>query len=291
MTTTTFLYELHDQARERGLAGYRRMSRGELEAVLAGEPAAAPADGRTIVEESVDGPLAVLTLHGATRDNTLTLETLEELAAAAERLARDPGVRLVAITGAGDRIFSAGADLASLDGLDGATVARRGSAACERIARVPVPTIALLNGHAVGGAIDLALACDWRVASGDAKLRFIHNELGYSPPWGAARRIAAMVPAGRALRLFGLCQTLTADEARDAGVVDEVVSRARLVAHARTLAARVAHGQRHAVAVTKRLLRERPSPAQHEQAFAKLWDANAKLTSSSEEESGGADRG
>jgi enoyl-CoA hydratase len=253
---------------------------GEVEpapAPAADEPPA-PAAGspRTAVDVDIDGPLATLTLRGATRENTLALATLEELAAAAEAAARRPGVRLVAITGAGDRIFSAGADLGSLAGVSGAEITRRGTAACNRIAALDVPTLALLNGHAVGGAVDLALACDWRMAAAGAKLRFIHNELGYSPPWGAARRLPEIVPRGVALRLFATCQTLTARQAKAIGVVDDVVEGSALAGHARALAARVEHAGAGAVAATKRLL-STGTPAAHEADFARSWDG-AKLS-------------
>ena len=208
MSDGVLLYQLHDQARERGLDGYRRMSRAELEVALGmAEP-----PGPTVVETEVRDGLAVLTLRGGTGDNPLSLEVLEQLADEAERAAADEAVRVVAITGAGDRIFSAGADLAAVSGLAGDEVTNRGTAACERIAQLPVPTVALLNGHAVGGAIDLALACDWRIASQGTKLRFIHNELGYCPPWGGAQRLARLVPPGTALRLFATCELMSADE-------------------------------------------------------------------------------
>ncbi|MGZ4431653.1 MAG: enoyl-CoA hydratase/isomerase family protein [Gaiellales bacterium] len=263
------LYELHDRAREREIDGYRRMSRDELLEVLEAVPEE-PA-GPTVVEAELRGPLGLLTLRGA--DNALTLEALERLADEAERLALDPAVRLVAITGAGDRVFSAGADLEAIRGLDGAEVTVRGTLACERIAALSVPTLALINGHVVGGAIDLVLACDWRIAVRGAKLRFIHNELGYSPPWGAAHRLAALVPAGVALRLFATCDLLGVDEARTLGLVDELVVRDRLRASGEALAARVQRSRPDAVAATKHLLRARPALVEHERAFAALWDA------------------
>ena len=96
---------------------------------------------------------------------------------------------MVAITGSGPRIFSSGADLHAMRGIGrrGGDEPRHGRLRADRAAGVP--TLALLNGHAVGGAIDLALACDWRIAAQGAKLRFIHNELGYCPPWGGAQRL------------------------------------------------------------------------------------------------------
>ena len=271
MTVEPQLYELHDLARERGIEGYRRLSKAELlEAV--GE---LPAPAATTVEvEVVKDGLAVLTLRGHGGENALALETLEQLADEVERLSGDQAVRMIAITGAGTRIFCAGADLPRVRDLPGAEVTERGSRACDRIAAVPVPTVAVLNGHAVGGGIDLALACDWRIAAQGAKLRFIHNELGYCPPWGGAQRLSRLLGAGAALRLFATCDLLSADEARTIGLVDAVLPREKLRGRAESLAGRVARSSRAAVAATKPLLG--PSEATgHETAFAALWDANA----------------
>jgi enoyl-CoA hydratase len=280
------LYELYDLARERGIDRYRLMSKAELSAALGvkanGEPdgrsqAPAGAAGPTAVEVSCRNGYGLLTIRGL--DNALSLEALARLAEAGEELADDPAVRMVAIIGAGSRIFSAGADLASIAGLPGSQVTAAGTDACRRIADLPVPTAALLNGHAVGGAIDLALACDWRIAVQGAKLRFIHNELGYSPPWGGAARLAALVGRAVALRLFATCEVLAAEEARSLGVVDEVVGPGRLVAKVESLAARVARSDRSALAVTKGLLAHEHDLAAHEMAFAALWDARARLPS------------
>ena len=218
MNAEPLLYELHDRARDAGLEGYRRMSKAALLEALDGvEP------GPTVVESSGRGGLGLVTFRGG-RENALALETLEGLADAAEALAADPEVRVVGIVGGGSRIFSAGADLKALQGLPGAEVGGRGAAALERIEALAVPTVALLNGHVVGGGIDLCLACDWRVAVEGAKLRFIHNELGYTPPWGAALRLGALIGRGAALRLFATCELVSSQEARSIGIVDEVVA-------------------------------------------------------------------
>jgi enoyl-CoA hydratase/carnithine racemase len=261
------LHELHDRARERGIEGYRRMTKTELQKTLgAGDV------GPTTVESAVRAGLGVLTLRGG-GDNALSLETLEQLADAAEALAADAAVRLVAVTGAGGRIFSSGADLAALRELSGDEVAGRGGASLARVAALEVPTVALLNGHAVGGGIDLALACDWRVAVEGAKLRFIHNELGFTPPWGAAARLVALVPPQVALRLFATCELVSAQEARVMGVVDDVVAPHKLMSRAESLAVRVGRSDRHALAETKRLLRPGVAYEEHARAFAALWDA------------------
>ena len=269
------LYELHDMARERGVEGYRRLSKTELlELVGAGE-----AGGPTTVERSVRRGLGLLTLRGGTPENTLALETLEDLAAAVEELAADESVRLVAITGAGGRIFSAGADLTAVAGLPGAEVTGRGSAALDRIAGVDVPTVAVLNGHAVGGGIDLALACDWRIGAEGARLRFIHNELGYSPPWGAAERLGRLVPAPVALRLFATCALVSMQEARDLGLVDDLAAPHRVLGRVDALLTRIERADRVAVMATKRLLRPDTPREAHSAAFAALWDARADQSS------------
>ena len=270
------LYELHDMARERGIEGYRRMSKTELlEVVSDGQHVGGP----TTVERSVRRGLGLLTLRGGTPENTLALETLEDLAAAVEELAADESVRLVAITGAGGRIFSAGADLAAVAGLPGAEVTGRGSAALDRIAGVDVPTVAVLNGHAVGGGIDLALACDWRIGAEGARLRFIHNELGYSPPWGAAERLGRLVPAPVALRLFATCALVSMQEARDLGLVDDLAAPHRVLGRVDALLTRIERADRVAVMATKRLLRPDTPREAHSAAFAALWDARADQSS------------
>jgi enoyl-CoA hydratase len=269
------LYQLHDRARDAGLNGYRRMTKAALVEALDGVEA-----GPTTVESSVRAGLGLITLRGGGQ-NALALETLEGLAAAAEKVAADVAVRLLAITGAGARIFSSGADLKALQGVTGADIAARGAAALDRITVLGVPTVALLNGHVVGGGIDLALACDWRIAVEGAKLRFIHNELGFSPPWGAAARLAVLVPPGVALRLFATCELVSSQEARALGIVDEVVAPHKLLSRAESLAVRIGRADRHALAETKRLLQPGVEPGEHSRTFATLWDARPAVDGSS----------
>jgi enoyl-CoA hydratase len=252
VTAEPQLFELHELARERGIDGYRLLSKAELlEAV--GD---LPPPGPTVVETAAvrDG-LAVLMLRGQGGENALALETLEQLADEVERLAADEAVRMIAITGSGSRIFCSGADLDRVRELPGKEVTERGSRACDRIAAAGVPTLALMNGHAVGGGIDLALACDWR---------------------GGAQRLSRLLGAGVALRLFATCDLLSADEARTTGLVDAVLPREKLLGRAESMAGKVARAGREAVSATKALLGETAATG-HEPAFAALWDANATM--------------
>jgi enoyl-CoA hydratase len=274
-TAEPLLHELHDAARARGIEGYRRMPKQRLLELLGHDVPGAPAEepaGPTAVEVSRRGPLGLLTLRGA--GNALALDTLESLAGEAERLAEDGSVWLVAITGAG-KLFSAGADLESMRGLSGDEVAGRGGDACARIGSLPLPTVALLNGHAVGGGVDLALACDWRIAGQAARLRFIHNQLGYTPPWGAARRLPELVGRPAALRLFALHEVVSAAEARGLGLVDEVAPEPRLLARAESMAARMSRGGREAVVETTRLMRGGSPAGDDRRVFALLWDGRS----------------
>jgi enoyl-CoA hydratase len=269
------LYQLHDRARDAGLDDYRHMTKAALVEALDGVAA-----GPTTVESAVRAGLGLITLRGG-GENPLALETLEGLADAAEALAADMSVRLLALTGAGTRIFSSGADLNALAGVTGTEIAGRGAAALDRISALEVPTVALLNGHVVGGGIDLALACDWRIAVEGAKLRFIHNELGFSPPWGAAGRLAALVSPGVALRIFATCELVSSQEARTLGIVDEVVAPHKLLSRAESLAVRIGRSDRHALAATKRLLQPGVEPGEHSRTFATLWDARLAAHGSS----------
>ena len=134
----------------------------------------------------------------------------------------------------------------------------------------------MLNGHAVGGGIDLALACDWRIGAEGARLRFIHNELGYSPPWGAAERLARLVPPPAALRLFATCALVSMQEARGPWASSTTSApRTGCSGSAEALLTRIERADRVAVMATKRLLRPDTPREAHPAAFAALWDARA----------------
>ena len=191
----TTLSELHAAARDRGPRRTTAASvRAELEAALG----AAPAPRRRAVAPPVrlerDGPLALIIARrsGHPQRDRLGRDGLPWRRSWASSR-RDPDVRLVAVTGAG-RTFSSGAAIREFDPLDdgGDAAHRPRHASCSTASRtLPVPTVALVNGHAVGGGAEVALACDWRIIAPDAELRFVHASIGLVPGFGGLGRLRA----------------------------------------------------------------------------------------------------
>jgi enoyl-CoA hydratase len=150
----------------------------------------------------------------------------------------------VIVTGAGEKAFIAGADigeLAKLGPVDGREHARKGQAVVDRLERMPVPTIAAINGFAYGGGLELALACALRVASENAKMGLPETSLGILPGYGGTQRLARAVGAARALELILTSEKgVTAAEAHRIGLVNRVVPSGQALAGAREIAAKIA---------------------------------------------------
>ncbi|OPX12868.1 enoyl-CoA hydratase/isomerase family protein [Mycobacterium sp. AT1] len=184
-----------------------------------------------MVDLDVDDGLAVVTIDRPHARNAISLETMDQLDNVLDQ-ALDPaaGVRALVIRGAGDKAFVSGGDLKELSALrteaDAAAMARRMRGVCDRIATFPGPVLAALNGHALGGGAEVAVAADIRLAADDVKIGFNQVSLAIMPAWGGAERLAALVGKGRALLLAGTGRILDADEAHRVGLVDVVVSRA-----------------------------------------------------------------
>jgi enoyl-CoA hydratase/carnithine racemase len=140
------------------------------------------------------------------------------------------GALALVVTGAGDRAFVSGGDLKELSALrteeQAATMAWRMRSICDRLASFPAPVIAALNGHALGGGAEVAVAADIRVAADDIKIAFNQVTLAIMPAWGGAERLAALVGRGRALLLAGSGTVLGAAEAERLGLIDRVLPRA-----------------------------------------------------------------
>jgi enoyl-CoA hydratase len=186
-----------------------------------------------------DGAVATLTIHRPEKLNALDATTIAELDGAFRDLRSDDAVHVVIVTGAGDKAFVAGADIGELvrqTPLSGKETARRGQTLMRAIELFPKPVIAAVNGFALGGGCELALACHLRLAADTAVFGLPEVGLGIIPGYGGTQRLARLVGRGKAIELVLTGQRIGAEEAHRIGLVNRVVPLASLPAEARALA-------------------------------------------------------
>lgn len=189
------------------------------------------------------GGVVTLTLDRPKALNALDVPTLESLAAAFRDLAADAGVRAVVLTGAGEKAFCAGADIGAMAAMspgDGHAFARLGHGVAAAIEALPAPVVAAVNGVALGGGLELTLACDLVVASERARLGQPEIALGVIPGFGGTQRLVRRVGLGRARELIYLGTIIPAADALRFGLVDRVVPPAEVAPAAAALAAELA---------------------------------------------------
>ena len=186
-----------------------------------------------------DGPLLALTLNRPKALNALNRQLRGDLQIAIDQAAADPSVRAVIITGAGDRAFAAGADISELTDLD-ADGARRfaeyGQQVFASIETLGKPVVAAVNGFALGGGCELAMACTLRIAADNAQFGQPEVDLGLVPGFGGTQRLTRLVGRGRALHLLLGGHRIGASEAERIGLVNLVVPAPSLAQEARRLA-------------------------------------------------------
>jgi enoyl-CoA hydratase len=190
-----------------------------------------------------DGAIAVVTVNRPNVLNALNLATLEELRRTMAALREDAAIRCVIITGSGAKSFVAGADINELGGqtpTGGWEHARLGQAVFDAIETLGKPVIAAINGYALGGGCELAMACTIRLAADSARLGQPEINLGMIPGYGGTQRLARIVGSGRALELLLTGDQLSAADAHRLGLVNRVVPASDLMAEARKLAATIA---------------------------------------------------
>ena len=191
-----------------------------------------------VIYETKDG-IARLTINRPEKLNALDRQTMRDIDGAVSTAGQDPAIGVLVLTGAGDKAFVAGADIAELASqtpVEGAAYARLGQAVLSRLERLGKPSIAAINGYALGGGLELAMACTLRVASESARLGQPEVALGIIPGYGGTQRLARLVGAGRALDLILTGEPIDAREAHRIGLVNRVVPQADLAAAVETLA-------------------------------------------------------
>ncbi len=205
----------------------------------------------------LEGYVARVTISRPEKLNALNGTVIDELARCFAELERAGVARVAELTGAGDRAFVAGADIAAMAELDPSGAerfARKGHALGEQMAGLPFPVIAMVNGFALGGGTELALACDLIVASDKAKFGQPEVALGVIPGFGATLRLARRVGVGKARELIFAGHVIDAAEALAIGLADRVVPHAELAAKTRALSEQIARNAPRAVAHAKRVM-------------------------------------
>ena len=188
-------------------------------------------------------PIAVVTLDRPRVMNALNRQTFNELEVVFQQLATNDTIRVILLTGAGEKAFAAGADiseLADLSAVEGEQLSARGHAVLNQIEQCGKPVLACINGFALGGGCELALACTLRIASDSARLGQPELKLGLIPGYGGTQRLPRLVGQGAALKLLLTGEIISAAEALRIGLVDEVVPSSELRPRALELANKIA---------------------------------------------------
>jgi enoyl-CoA hydratase len=189
------------------------------------------------------GPVAVLTLDRPEALNALSPEMLDAIDGHLDTIEAEPGLRAVIITGAGEKAFTAGADINHMrqaTALEARRWAKQGHAVVNRIEAFPRPVIAAVNGYALGGGCELALACDIRLASERARFGLPEVTLGILPGWGGTQRMARATSPGFAKELIFTGRYVDAQEALAAGLANHVYPPDELMDRAMELAEKIA---------------------------------------------------
>jgi enoyl-CoA hydratase len=190
-----------------------------------------------------DGVIGILKINRPKSLNALNPETLHEIAACLETVRQDQSIRCLVITGEGDRAFIAGADISamvSMSALEGKLFSAFGLGVLRKLEELPIPVIAAVNGFALGGGTELALACDLIIASDKAKFGQPEINLGVIPGFGGTQRLARRIGLPRARELIYSGDMIDAETALRYGLVNKVVPATELMSEAKATASKLA---------------------------------------------------
>ena len=212
----------------------------------------------SFVELQKNGKTAVLTINRPEALNALNSQVLSDLKAALDELKKEADLRCLIITGAGPKSFVAGADIGEMSTMNpkkGEAFGIAGNKVMSQLASFPCPVIAAVNGYALGGGFELALACDLRLASEKARFAFPETGLGITPGFGGTQRLARLVGPALASELIFTGRTVKADEALAKGMVSHVCAPEELLDKAQELADTIAGRAPIAIRQAKKAIR------------------------------------
>ncbi len=191
-----------------------------------------------------DGHIAVITINRPLKLNALNKETIQELHEAFTTLGNDKNVKVIIITGSGEKAFVAGADISEFAGFsveEGGKLAALGQELLfNLVENLSTPVIAAVNGFALGGGLELAMACHFRVASHNARMGLPEVSLGVIPGYGGTQRLPRLIGKGRAMEMIMTAGMIDVDRALDYGLVNHVLSQEELLGFCKKLANKIA---------------------------------------------------
>ncbi|SEC76855.1 enoyl-CoA hydratase-related protein [Paenibacillus sp. GP183] len=208
---------------------------------------------------TVEDQIAIITFNRPKYLNALNSEMLKELSDVTDHIGADASIRAVILTGAGEKAFVAGADIAEMrskNAMEGRKFSQFGNWVLSKLENLPQPVIAAINGFALGGGCELALACDIRIASTRAKLGQPEVILGIMPGFGGSQRLPRLVGLGIAKELLFTGDMITADRAREIGLINHVVEPSELLTKAKEIAGNIAAKSPLGVQFSKKAVNE-----------------------------------
>ncbi|MGS2741335.1 enoyl-CoA hydratase/isomerase family protein [Sinomicrobium sp. M5D2P17] len=202
------------------------------------------------VEE--DNGIAFITIDRPAKLNALNRETIEELHDAFQENDEDPDIKVIIITGSGDKAFVAGADISEFAGFsvkEGSALAAKGQELLfDFVENLSTPVIAAVNGFALGGGLELAMACHFRVASHNAKMGLPEVSLGVIPGYGGTQRLPQLVGKGKAMEMIMTAGMINAEEAKSYGLVNHVIAQEELLEYCENIALKISKNSGVAIA-------------------------------------------
>lgn len=205
------------------------------------------------------GPYAVATIHRPEALNALNSQVLADLAELLDTVEADEEIRVLVITGAGEKAFVAGADIGEMSTLtkaEGEAFGKKGNDVFRRLETLPIPTIAAVNGFALGGGCELSMSCDIRICADTAVFGQPEAGLGITPGFGGTQRLARLVGPGMAKQLIYTAKNIKADEALRIGLVNAVYPAQELLPAAEKLAGIIAKNAPIAVRACKKAIND-----------------------------------
>lgn len=201
---------------------------------------------------SIEENIATITINRPTKLNALNKATISDLSKAIKILGKNDDVRVIILTGSGEKAFVAGADISEFANytiIEGAQLAAEGQESLfDFIEGLKKPVIAAINGFALGGGLELAMACHFRIASDNAKMGLPEVTLGLIPGYGGTQRLPQLVGKGRAMEMIMTAAMISAEEAKQYGLVNHIVSQAELLSFTNVIAQKIIKNAPFAIA-------------------------------------------